>query len=208
MRSLFFILTILNGLTMFTQSDSIKVPQEREDAIYLTYENFRRNIFISKEEVVSDLKKDVLDFMARTLSTENFTYTTPNGKVVTPSKDVWGFYQNKTLHVNYRDEFFRVPVFGSICYLVATVVVMNTGFYDPMVGYGINSGRAKEIREFIINFYDGVVSDFTMEKAEELLGKDPVLFAEYSQLSRRNRKEQVNRYIRRFNELHPVYFLK
>jgi menaquinone-dependent protoporphyrinogen IX oxidase len=59
-----------------------------------------------------------------------------------------------------------------------------------------------------MNFYDGAITEFSMEKAEELLSRDPVLFAEYMKLNRRNRKEQVNRYIRRFNEAHPVYFLK
>jgi hypothetical protein len=86
--------------------------------------------------------------------------------------------------------------------------VLNAGYYDPMFGYGVNSSRSKEIREFIFNFYDGNICDFTLEKAEELLSKDKVIFAEFKSLNKRNRNEQVNRYIRRFNESHPVYFLK
>lgn len=195
-------------LGLGAQADSVKVAEDRPDGIYRSYSDFRRNIYISREQVISDLKKDQLDFMSKVLAADKLSYSSPGGVVTVLPKDVWGYYQNKVLYLNYKEEFFRVPVFGSVCYLVATVSVINTGFYDPMWGYGVNTSRTKEIREFIMNFYDGAITEFSMEKAEELLSRDPVLFAEYMKLNRRNRKEQVNRYIRRFNEAHPVYFLK
>lgn len=208
MRFWFLVSAILNCVCTLAQTDSTRVAEDRDDGIYLTYRDFRKNIFISREQLITDLKNDQLDLISKTLAADNFAYTSVNGRVNCLTKDLWGFYQNKTLYINYKGEFYRVPVFGAICYLVATVTVVNNGFYDPMFGYGINANRTKEIREFIINFYDGLVVDFTMDKAEELLSRDPVLFAEYKNLSRRSRKDQVNRYIRRFNETHPVYFLK
>ena len=204
---LFFILLIsCPGLR--AQADSVLVSENRPDGIYLTYDDFRRGRAIAREQIVSDISKDQLEFIGKVMSLEKVSYMAAGGLQSAQTSTAWGFFQNKTLYVNFRGEFFRVPVFGSICYLVATVTLINGGFYDPMFGYGVNSTRTKEIREFIINYYDGLVTEFTMEKAEELLARDADLFAEFKKLSRRKRKEQVNRYIRRYNEQHPVYFLR
>ncbi|MES2680373.1 MAG: hypothetical protein V4635_10830 [Bacteroidota bacterium] len=208
MKILLSVLIVLSQIKFFAQTDSVKVTEDRPDAIYPTYNDFRRNNFIGKDQLITDFKKDQLDFMSKVMSPEKISYNSPGGVVTLQTKDVWGYYQNKTLYVNYKGEFFRVPVFGAICYLVATVSVINSGFYDPTYSYGVNGNRTKEIREFMVDFYDGFIIDFTMEKAEAMLARDPALFAEYKGLNRRNRKEQVNRYIRRFNEAHPVYFLK
>jgi len=190
------------------QTDSVPVTPERPDGIYLSYTDFRRNQFVSKDQIVSDKNKEQLDFVGKVLEQGKFSYNKGSTLINAESADVWGFYQNKTLYINFKNEFFRVPVFGSICYLVATVLVVNNGFYDPMFGYGVNANRAREVREFIINYYDGYVSEFTVEKAELLISRDAAIYSEYKNLSRRGRKEQLNRYIRKYNDAHPVYFLK
>ncbi|MDP3556179.1 MAG: hypothetical protein Q8T03_02325, partial [Bacteroidota bacterium] len=116
---------------------------------------------------------------------------------------------NKTFYVNYKGSFYRVPVFGSICYLVATVEVTSVGFYDPMYNPGsVAGGRRQEVREFLINFYDGNVVEFKMDEAELLISRDKLLYDEFKKLSRRKQKEQIFRYIRKYNEAHPIYYLK
>lgn len=209
MRSaLLFLLLSLAFLSGSGQTDSVPVSDNRPDGLYLSYDDFRHNRVIGKDHIVTDINKDQLDFMGKVMNLDRVTYMAAAGtQTVDPGK-VWGFYQNKTLYVNFRGEFFRVPVFGSICYLVATVTLVNGGFYDPMFGYGVNSTRTKEIREFMINFHDGIITEFNMERADQLLSRDPALYAEYQKLGRRKRREQVNRYIRLFNERHPVYFLR
>jgi hypothetical protein len=208
MRILLWVLVLFSQVDFFGQADSLRVQEDRPDGIYLTYNDFRRNNFIAKEQLITEFKKEQLDFISKVTTTDKISFNAQGAVVSMPTKDLWGYYQNKALYVNYKGEFFRVPVFGAICYLVATVSVINSGFYDPTYSYGVNATRTKEIREFIIDFYDGNIIDFTMEKAEAMLGRDSVLYAGYKGLSRRSRKEQVNRYIRRFNEAHPVYFLK
>lgn len=206
--ALLFFLAFFPFLNYLGQADSVLLSDNRPDGIYLTYDDFRHNRAIGKDRVVTDMNKDQLEFMGKVLNLDKITYVAAAGTQTADPATVCGFYQNKTLYVNFRGEFFRVPVFGSICYLVATVTLVNGGFYDPMFGYGVNSTRTKEIREFIINYYDGVVAEFNMERADELLARDPALYGEYKKLGRRKRREQVNRYIRRFNEQHPVYFLR
>jgi len=199
--------TFLKG-GLIGQTDSSIVPADLSiaDAIYVTYYDFRHNKGISKEQISSTINKDQLDFIGRSLDKETFNYSDGQNVVEVKSGTVWGFIQNKTLYINYKGSFYRVPVFGSVCYLVATVEIVGAGFYDPMFGYG--SGRRQEVREFLINFYDGVITEFKMDEAEVLLSRDKMLYGEFKKLNRRKQKEQIFRYIRKYNDSHPVHFLK
>lgn len=200
----------LSGFS-FSQSDSVLVPAflDIPDGIFLTYSDFRYNKSVSKDKIISSGNKEQLDFIGKTLEKQTFIFFEGQKTIEFESKSVWGFVQNKTLYVNFKGSFYRVPVFGSICYLVATVEIVGVGFYDPMFGPGSGpSGRRQEVREFLINFYDGVVTEFKMDEAELLLARDKVLYNEFKKLSNRKQKDQIFRYIRKYNEAHPVYFLK
>jgi hypothetical protein len=201
---------LLTGLNLFSQTDSIAYPNQAkmEDGIYLNYDDFRRNKPITKEQIVSDMDKSQLEFIGKTIFNEKFSYKLNGETITTASKNAWGFFQNNTFYVNYKGDFYRIPVFGAISYLVANVTVVNPGFYDPRFGYSTGSSTSKEIREFVMNFYDGKVAEFNMNDVELLLERDPTLFAEYKKLSNRKQKEQVYRFIRKYNDLHPVYFLR
>ena len=208
-------LLILFGLLVipfsaFSQADSVMLaPDLRlEDGIYLSYDDFRRNKSIKKQQVISKLDKSQLEFLSKVIFEEKFSYE-ENGTVVTlESKTVWGYIQNNIWHVNFKGDFYRVPVFGSVSYLVANVTVINPGFYDPRFGVSTASGTTKEIHEFLMNFYDGLLIEFTLDAAEQLLVRDSALFEEYKKLGRRKQKEQIYGYIRKYNARHPVYFLR
>ncbi len=211
MRSLLLILLLcLLHLSCISQADSVMhSPDARlEDGIYLSYIDFRKNKNIRKQQIVSKLDKEQLEFIGKVIFEEKFSFE-ENGAVITvESKNAWGYVQNNTVYVNFKDEFYRVPVFGSVSFLVANVTVINPGFYDPRFGMSTGGGTTKEIREFLMNFYDGIVTEFTLKTAESLLARDKVLFEEYKKLSRRKQKEQIYGYIRKYNALHPVYFLR
>ncbi|MBL7921065.1 MAG: hypothetical protein JNJ40_12180 [Bacteroidia bacterium] len=203
--------TILFNCLVKSQTDSVIVPADLnvQDAIFITYGDFRHNKGVLKEQINSTINKEQLDFIGKCLDKETINYNEGQINKEVNSKTVWGFIQNKTFYVNYKGSFYRVPVFGSICYLVATVEVVGVGFYDPMFGPGVGgSGRRQEVREFLINIYDGIVSEFKMDEAEALLNRDKILYAEFKKLSRRKQKEQIFRYIRKYNDVHPVYFLR
>lgn len=203
----FFFLTLLN-VCAHAQPDSSLVPSEIRDGIYLSYQDFRRDDAIRKEDVITPLDKEQLELMGKLMNEEQLTFRKNGQQQSVDPGTIWGFFQNKTLYVNYKEEFYRVPVFGSICYLVASVTVYNTGFYDPMIGYPMGGSRSKEIREFVMNFYDGQVLEFKADRVEELLSRDVELYREFKELSRRQRREQIYRYVRKYNDRHPVYFLQ
>jgi hypothetical protein len=180
-----------------------------KEGIYLSYQDFRNNNPILKEEIETNVNRDQLDFFGKVIDQLKFSYKKNGVKIDAESKNMWGFYQNNTLYINYREVFYRVPVFGSICYLVAIVEVPSyyPGFYGPGGAMGTGA-KTKEIREFVMNFYDGKVEELNFEKVELLLSRDEALYKEFKALKRKKKKEQISRFIKKYNEAHPVHFYK
>ncbi|MDI1355705.1 MAG: hypothetical protein PSX36_12350 [bacterium] len=191
------------------QTDSVAfTPEMRlEDGVYLTPLDLRKNMPIKKEQLISQLDKDQLEFIGKVMYEEKFSFRRNDSVLIQPTAKAWGYVQNNSFYVNYKGDFYRVPVFGSISYLVANVTVVLMGTYDPRFGYS-GGGTSKELREFLINYYDGSMTEFSGDYFEQLLSRDPALLAEYKNLSKRQRKDQLYMYIRKFNAAHPVYFLK
>lgn len=212
MRSaqLLLFLVLFKSLVIKGQTDSVMYsPDVRlEDGIYLNYSDFRWNRAVKKQQIISKLDKDQLEFLSKIVFEEKFSYELEGSMITVESRKVWGYIQNNTLYVNFKGEFYRVPVFGSVSYLVATVLVTTPGFYDPRFGIATGTSTVRELREFLMNFYDGQVTEFTLEAAEQLLSRDKTLYGEYTKLGRRRQKEQIYGFIRRYNAQHPVYFLR
>lgn len=204
---LFFLFVQLTG---FAQTDSLIFTSDMkiEDGLYLSYTDFRNNKSISIDQIISKQDKEQLEFITKTLANESFSVNIEGTIFKHNSKDVWGYFQNNTFYVNYKGDFYRVPVFGSISYLVAYVTVVSPAFYDPRFALSSPASTSKELREFLMNYYDGVMVEFTIKTAEDLLRRDQALFEEYDKLSQRKKKDEIYRYIRRFNQAHPIYFLK
>jgi len=177
-----------------------------DDAVFLSYQDFRFNKGIRKEKIISVSDKNQLDFISKCLSAETLEYIDNGSKSRIPTDSVFAYVQNNTFYFNYKGNFYRVPVFGAISYFVANEVVYNT-FYDPRFGSPVNT-KTTEVREFIMDFYEGRVTDLTMGRAMELLSRDETLYAEFKKLRKRRQKEELYRFIRRYNDIHPVYFLK
>ncbi|MBA3664424.1 MAG: hypothetical protein H0W61_09475 [Bacteroidetes bacterium] len=207
---LLFCICCIRGLA---QTDSLLYNENTnlKEGIFLSYTDFRKDDPITKEEIQSNLNKDQLDYFGKVIDQLKFTYIKNGATYSVESKNMWGFFQNRTLYVNYKEVFYRVPVVGSICYLVAVVEVPSyyPGIYGPGFGGGTgNTMKTKEIREFIINFYDGIVQELNLDNVELLLSRDQTLYKEFMALKRKKKKEQISRFIKKYNELHPVYFLK
>ena len=213
MRTLLNIFTLLYSGFLISQSDSVMITELKpfNEGLYFTNNDHRYNKSVSKENINTNINKDQIDFYYKLTSTPKIEYSLDGKTYSIEPSNIWGFVQNGTLFVNYKSVFYRVPVFGAISYFAGVVEVTGyyTGVYDPM--FGVGGGRAiktKEVNEFIVSYYDGKVIPFDMDYLDLLLSTDETVYKEYKSLSRRQRKKQVTRYIRKFNEKHPVYFLK
>lgn len=198
---------------MRPQSDSIEVNELSffNEGLYLSAKDLRQNLNIDKQNIKSDLNKEQIEFYSKVTSQQSLTILNSNSTYTLGVNQIWGYVQNKTLFVNYNGKFFRVPVFGSICYFAGVIEVTGyyNGVYDPMFGPGgARAVKTQEVREFIMNYYDGRIIPFNMDDLEKLLSRDADLFKEYNALNKRNRKKQASRYIRKYNELHPIYYQK
>lgn len=207
----FFILTAVfasKAQTVANDSALYITPTGIRDGIYLNYSDFRKNQAIYKAQINSQLNDTQLEFLGKVTSQNKVSFTRDGVSQTVDSKEIWGFFQNNTLHVNYKGDFYRVPVFGAISYLVAKVEVPGVAFYDAGMAPMTSTMPTNEIREFLMNFYNGDIAEFTMKRLEELLSRDLVLYAEFKKLSRKKRHGRMYQYIRKYNELHPVYYLK
>jgi len=211
MRSILTLILIVIRLVGSSQNDSLLYGENTKltEGIYMNYEQFRNNNPITRTDIQTTIGKDQLDFFGKLVDQPTVTFQKDGVTNTAETKNAWGFYQNNILHVNYKETFYKVPVFGAICYLVALVEVPVTypGYYYPGYGMGATS-RTREVREFIINFYDGKMEELNLEKVEQLLSRDETLYKEFKSLKRRKQKEQISRFIKKYNEAHPVYFLK
>lgn len=192
------------------QNDSslYQVGMPLNDGVYLTYWDFRHNNPVLKENIEFGKNKEQLDYVGKALEQEKLNYKLNGNALSINSKEVWGYVQNGTFYVNYQSKFYRIPVFGAISFLVAMVEVKQSGFYDPRFGGYTGGMVTTEQREFVMNFYEGKLTELRQNEVELLLSRDKALYEEFSKLSNRKQKEQLYRYIRRYNENNPVYFLK
>lgn len=182
------------------------------EGLYLGYQDFRYNWPIPKEKIITKINKDQLDFYSKLIEGDIIEYEERDGSVhkVKPEL-VWGYCQNNIIFINQDKNFYRIPVFGAISNFIGTVEVVNySPGYDPFMNAPMNSRayKTREIRQFLFDFYSGEIVPFSIEKTEEYLKRDDAVYKEYSSLSRKKKKEQATKYIRMYNEKHPVYFPK
>jgi hypothetical protein len=77
-------------------------------------------------------------------------------------------------------------------------------YYSP---YGRNNMSRSEIKQYIFDFENGKILEFDQKNTESLLLRDSELYEEYVRLPRKDRKDLMFVFIRRYNEKNPLYIL-
>jgi hypothetical protein len=205
----FFILSV----KLWSQADSLAFSKDfvLNEGLYLSYSDLRHNWPIPKEKIITDINKDQLEFYSKLIENDKIEYIERDGEKTTIMADkVWGFCQNNVVYLNSNKAFFRITVFGAVSFFLASVPVT---YYSPGYNTFINgpvgtTTTAKEIREYLMDFYTGQRMDYNLDNLELLLKRDPEIYNEFMALSRKKKKDLATRYIRKYNEKHPVYFPK
>ena len=214
MRTIILISLFSIASRLYSQGDSVAYSRDFTlyEGLYLTYMDFRHNWPIPKEKILTKINKDQLDFYSKLIEEDKIEFVERDGNNSTiKSEKAWGFCQNNVIYVNINKSFFRIPVFGAISSFLASVDVNS---YSPGYNVFINgpvgntSNNAKEIREYLMDFYTGERIEFSLEALEEMFKKDDAIYKEFMALSKKKKKEQFSRFIRKYNEKHPVYFPK
>lgn len=201
------------SLFLSSQNDSVMINELNPftDGLYLTNNDHRYHKAITKDKIITPINKDQVDFFAKVTSGAKVDFLLDGNTTSIDPINIWGFVQNNTLFVNFKGVFYRVPVFGAISYFAGVVEVTGyyTGIYDPVFGMGTGRPiKTKEVNEFLVSYYNGKVIPFDLEQLELLLKNDETVYKEFKSLSRRKRRKQITRFIRMYNDRHPVYVLK
>lgn len=213
MRHLSLILLFSLTSRLYSQSDSVAFSKDfiLYEGLYLTYTDLRHNWPISKEKIITKIDKNQLEFYSKLIEDDNIEYIERDGnKATIMAEKVWGFCQNNVVYLNSNKSFFRITVFGAISFFLASVPVTysSPGYNVFINGPSGSTTTANEIREYLMDFYTGKRVEFNLENLENMLKKDEEIYKEFMALSRKKKKEQANRYIRKYNQKHPVYFPK
>jgi hypothetical protein len=219
MKRISFFYKILLCFSFLFSSPPVIIAQQKtiqydkdftfRDGIYFTFLDFKNNNPIPAAKIVSNYNKNDRDFFSSILSKTSFMYLDGFGKETEfKSDDIWGYCSNGTIYINHGTDFNRVTIIGSICHFVATVQ-MKVGVSDPFMynqGYG-NTPRYKYVTEqFILDFETGTVLTFDVAQMEVILQRDEALYKEFEALKRKEKRDGIFLYLRKYNAKHPIYF--
>ena len=195
----------------FAQERSVQYSRDFEfkNGMYLSFMDFKKNQPVMAAKIISDYNRSDRDFFDKVLSKTTFTYIDSAGKEqMQKARDVWGYCQNGTVHVNYGADFARVTVIGSICHFVASVqrqigvsdpFMYNDPFYNPQRYVYVTE-------QMVLDFETGKISEFNVPNMESLLSRDEALFNQFNALKKKEKRDGIFLYLRKYNEKHPIYF--
>ena len=217
-NKLILLLGILFFSNLFSQTkDSVLVDSNFrfEDGIYINFNSIKYLSPISKNSIITNIPLKDVEFFKKLLKQEYIEFYNKDGERQKINKNnIWGYAYNGTLYKNSSGDFFRIPMVASISQYVANVTVMREYASDPFMnsyyagGIGTTTYTTKETHTFLISFEYGVVYDYNYKNLETLLTQDTELFNEYTSLKKREKKQRIFLYIRKYNEKHPLYLYK
>lgn len=213
MRFNLIIALFILSLRLCAQADSVAFSKDfiLNEGLYLTYSDLRHNWPIPKEKIITDINKDQLEFYSKLIESDKIEFIERDGtKAIIEADKVWGFCQNNVIYINSNKSFFRITVFGAISFFLASVQVTysSPGYNSFINGPVGGTTTAKEIRDYLMDFYTGNRVDYNLQNLEELLKRDDEIYKEFMTLSNKKKRELATRFIRKYNEKHPVYFPK
>lgn len=202
---------IFQATAVSAQEKAVQYTKDFEfsNGIYLSYGQFKNNAPVIASKIISDYDKADRNFFDKVLSKNSFTYIDSAGKEQTfKSDDVWGYCQNGIIYINHGTDYNRVTIIGSICHFVATTqrqigvadpFMYNDPFYNPQQSAYVS-------QQFILDYESGKVLDFNVANMESLLSRDADLYAAFSALKKKQKRDSIFLYLRKYNEKHPIYF--
>ncbi len=192
------------------QTDSVPLtPDFRfSDGIFLNFQQVKTNSPIPKDQIITDISQWDVKYYDKLLSQKQITIMTGDGQQTIPAKDIWGYSDNGSLYIKWKDDFAKITTKGFLGHFAATEekVTYNpysTWYYDP---YYDNYEKTREIRNFILDFNTGDIYPFTPKALLQIFQKyDPQLYAEYAKLRPRKQSKLIFVYLRKFNQRHQTY---
>lgn len=202
------------------------------DGIYLNFEQVRQNNPIPKAKLLTSTDYNDKDFFKKLLESDKIYYYDAMGvRQEVEVSTIWGYARNGVIYIQVQNNFNRITFVGNICHFVADVTTYDNRYYSPYGGYydpyyyspynyynsysypygsyyspyGRSGMSRSEIKQYLLDFDTGKIMEFDQKNTELLLMRDNELYEEYVRLPRKDRKDLMFVYIRKFNEKNPLY---
>jgi len=189
-----------------------------KDGLYLNIDDVKNNDPVPLGRVVTDLNNYNKDFFDEMIIKEEIILYDENGvRASVPTKDIWGYAQNGRLYIMLGGKFQRIIIEGSISHFIASATTYVKTEYDTSMHYITteNLYRAHKYymrrvtTEGIVSLFDfesNTLTGYNEETLGRLLERDSILNSEYEPLRKREKKERMAEFIRRYNNIHPLLF--
>jgi hypothetical protein len=200
------------------------------DGVYVNFDQVKQNSPIPKARLLTSTDYNDKEFFKKLLESEKIYYYDGMGiRQEIDVDNIWGYARNGVIYIQVQKSFNRITFVGTICHFVADVTTYDSRYYSPYGGYydpyyspysygnysypygsyyspynRSNMSRS-EIKQYLIDFENGKTIEFDQKNTELLLMKDSEIYEEYVRLPRKDRKDLMFVYIRKFNEKNPLY---
>lgn len=174
------------------------------EGVYFGFEDFRKNQpAVAMKDLLTDQGQHVADLRQ---SNGKLVYLDSTGAKQHIDMDrVWGFCNKDVVYVRAGDGFNRIGMMGSIAHLMFDATYRNWGsYYD--YGYGGNVYTVQEQR--LLDMETGAFLPVSSGGIYSVIQRDSILREEFDALPKKERKgdEVVFRFMRLYNDRHPLYF--
>jgi hypothetical protein len=121
----------LNSRVTAPKPDSVVYSRDYEfkEGFYLNYDQFKKNAPLPISAVISDYSKTETDFISQMMKEKFITYKTSDTseQKIRPFQ-LWGYFWNRSLYINFQNNFYRVQQIGTVCcFLAITMYASNYG---------------------------------------------------------------------------------
>jgi len=203
--SAFFLLLIWPAAR--AQSDTLWVPykagQAFREGVYLDFSAFRLNApTVPLERITDDQGLAVSDLRA---ALSRLRHRTDSGTVEPiRMQRIWGFCQRGVVYVAAGNGFYRIGLMGSLAHMSYEESYRD---WDPYL-WGAGTVSRTVLVQQLINMETGRALPFNASGMDAALAGDPRLQEEFRALPKktRNRDESLFRFLRLYNERHPLLF--
>jgi hypothetical protein len=189
------------------QEDTLWVPyaagMDLNDGLYRNFQEFRMNAPGVPLARLRDAQGHAVHDI-RTLVSKLYWQPDTGALQVIRAGNVWGFCQNDVIYIAAGSGFYRIGLMGSLGHMVYEVTYRD---WDPyMDPYGGVTRTA--LAHLLLDMNTGAFLDFNAGGMAEALKADPVLLDEFLAVPKKERNKDATlfRFLRFYNERHPLLF--
>lgn len=187
------------------QMDTLWVPyhggMDLREGVYLDFLSFRLN---APSVPIAQLRDDQgLPVTDLRTGLSRLRYTADSGEVIRlRANEIWGFCNNDAVYIAAGNGFYRIGLMGSLAHMVYE---RNYQAWDP---YFYGATTVTVTVQQLIRMNSGEVLPFNASAMDSALADDVVLQMEFRALPKkqRNSDEALFRFLRLYNERHPLLF--